>query len=68
MPAEEILTMRQVADEMKVHYETVRGWVQSGELVAIDIGRGYRISRTDLEDFKRRRRTDQRKHDEEEQG
>jgi excisionase family DNA binding protein len=68
VPAEEILTLRQVADEMKVHYETVRGWVQSGELVAIDIGRGYRISRADLEDFKRRRRTDQRKHGEEEQG
>lgn len=63
MSSEEILTMREVADEMKVHYETVRGWVQSGELVAIDIGRGYRISRTDLEDFKRRRRTDQKKHE-----
>lgn len=58
--SEEMLTIRQVADEMKVHYETVRGWIQSGELVAIDIGRGYRISRTDLEDFKRRRRTGQR--------
>ena len=61
--SEEMLTIRQVADELKVHYETVRGWIQSGELVALDIGRGYRISRIDLEDFKRRRRTDQKRHD-----
>jgi hypothetical protein len=46
-----------------VHYETVRGRVQLGELGAIDIGRGYCISYVDLEDFKRRRCTDQKKHD-----
>ena len=60
---EEMLTIKQVADELHVHYETVRGWIQSGELVALEIGRGYRISRTDLEDFKRRRRTDHRRQD-----
>jgi excisionase family DNA binding protein len=58
---EEMLTIKQVADEMKVHYETVRGWIQSGELIAVDIGRGYRISRTELENFKQRRRTDQKR-------
>jgi excisionase family DNA binding protein len=61
--SEEMLTIRQVADEMKVHYETVRGWIQTGELVAVDIGRVYRISRTELEEFKRRKRTDQRPTD-----
>ncbi len=57
---EEVLTVEEIATRLKVNPRTVRNWIASGELPAIDIGRGYRVSRADFEDFKRRRRTDQR--------
>lgn len=58
---DEMLSVEDVANELKVNPETVRVWIRSGELVALSIGRGYRISRTDLDDFIRRRRTDYKK-------
>jgi excisionase family DNA binding protein len=58
------LTVEQVAKELQVHTRSVYKWIQAGELPAMDLGSGgkhsYRISRSDLEDFKRRRRTDHR--------
>ena len=64
---EEVLTAEQVADELKVNTWRVYRWIQDGELLATDLGSparpNYRISRSDLEDFKRRRRTDQRLQD-----
>ena len=67
MQAEE-LTVEQVADELKVHPKRVYKWIQNGELAATDLGtrarHNYRVSRTDLNDFKRRRRTIQDEDDE----
>jgi len=64
---EEVLTAEQVADELKINIRRVYKWIQEGELLATDLGSSarpnYRISRADLEDFKRRRRTDQRLQD-----
>ena len=60
MPGEELLTVEEVASELRVSGKTVRQYIATGELVAIFVGKGYKISRADLEDFKRRRRTDQR--------
>ncbi|MGZ3628640.1 MAG: helix-turn-helix domain-containing protein [Ktedonobacteraceae bacterium] len=61
---DEVLTADQVADELKVNIRRVYKWIQEKELLATDLGSpsrpNYRISRSDLEDFKRRRRTDQR--------
>jgi excisionase family DNA binding protein len=61
---DEVLTAEQVANELKVNIRRVYKWIQDGELLATDLGSparpNYRISRSDLEDFKRRRRTDQR--------
>jgi excisionase family DNA binding protein len=66
---EEVLTAQQVADELKVHIGRVYKWIQDGELIATDLGtsarHNYRINRSDLEDFKRRRRTGQRVQDNE---
>jgi len=53
---EEVLTVEEIAKSLKVNPRTVRNWIASGELPAIDIGRGYRISRSDFEAFKERRR------------
>jgi excisionase family DNA binding protein len=63
MPGEELLTVEEVAKELRINAKTVRQYIASGELVALVVGKGYKISRDDLEDFKRRRRTDQRRQD-----
>jgi excisionase family DNA binding protein len=54
---EKLLTVAQVAEQLQVHPETVRVWIRSGELDAMDIGGEYRISRSDLNDFIQRRKT-----------
>lgn len=63
--SEEMLTVEEIAKELRVSPKTVRSWITSGELVALDIGREYRISRSNLEDFKQRRQTDRRKRTDE---
>jgi excisionase family DNA binding protein len=50
------LTVDDVAEELSVNPETVRTWIRSGELKAMDLGGGYRISRADLNDFLERRK------------
>ena len=54
----EWLTVEEVAKQLKVHIKTVRHWINTGELGAMDIGRGYRISKSDLQAFidKRKKR------------
>lgn len=56
-----MLSVAEVAEELGVNRETVRVWIRTGELVALSIGKGYRISRADLDEFIRRRRTDYQK-------
>jgi len=46
---------------LQVHVETVRVWIRRGDLIAINIGNEYRISRDDLHEFLQRRKTDKRK-------
>jgi excisionase family DNA binding protein len=58
---EEMLTTDEVAKILRVNVKTVRNWIASGELVAIDIGNEYRISRKNLNDFMQRRQTDKRR-------
>jgi excisionase family DNA binding protein len=64
---DKMLSVEDVADELGVNPETVRVWIRSGELVALSIGKGYRISRADLDDFIRRRRTDYRRRRDEDE-
>ena len=58
---DDILTTKQVAEELHVHERRVRRWIQNGELAAIDLGRDYRIYRRDLDDFIEKRRTKKEK-------
>ena len=58
---EEVLTVEEIAKQLKVSIKTVRHWINSGELIAVDLGRGYRVSRRNLNIFLRKRQTDQRK-------
>jgi excisionase family DNA binding protein len=64
---EKQLTVEEVAEELRVHPETVRQWIREGELDAFDTGRGYRISRKDLDDFIQRRKTGKRRKKPEEE-
>jgi excisionase family DNA binding protein len=46
MADDPLLTAEEVARKLHVHIETVRRWIRSGELRAIDLGgpAGYRIT------------------------
>ena len=55
---EDWFTTDEVAKELKVNVKTVRNWINSGELAAIDVGGEYRVYRKDYEDFINRRKID----------
>ena len=55
--ADQLLTVADVAGRIGAHEQTVRHWIKTGELKAARFGTriGYRIKRSDYEDFLRRR-------------
>jgi excisionase family DNA binding protein len=59
MPDDILLTVEDVAKRLGVHIDTIRRWIRSGELPAINLGgpAGYRIAQADLDKFIRGRRT-----------
>ena len=52
-----MLTVKEVAQELRVSERLVTKWITKGELPAIDLGKGYRIYRSDLDAFIEKRRT-----------
>jgi excisionase family DNA binding protein len=56
-------TVQGVADRLEVAEATVRQWIKFGALRAIDIGKGWRISNTDLAQFLKTRETAPRRQD-----
>jgi len=63
VPHDRYQTVQELADRLEVAEATVRQWIKSGELRAIDIGRGWRIADADLERFLKARETAPRKPD-----
>ncbi|MBA3826603.1 MAG: helix-turn-helix domain-containing protein [Ktedonobacterales bacterium] len=57
-----IYTVEEVARQLSVHADTVRGWIRSGELAAFDLGgrAGYRITQASLDEFVRKRQATKR--------
>jgi len=54
---DEMLTVQEIAQQMKVSERTVRNWIEKDGLVAFPIGkRGYRVARSDLNAFIERRK------------
>lgn len=51
MKADEILTVQEVADYLKVKAATVRRWIREGQLQAYRFGNTWRISSEHLEAF-----------------
>lgn len=44
-------SVEQVANRLGLHVRTVRGYIRSGRLKAVRIGKQYRIARADLEEL-----------------
>lgn len=57
MPQDRYQTVKEVSDRLEVAEATVRLWIKSGSLRAIDIGKGWRVADADLEAFLRARET-----------
>lgn len=49
--AEDLLTLQEAADELKVHYMTAYRWVRRGELPAFKAGGRLRVRRSELEAY-----------------
>jgi excisionase family DNA binding protein len=57
VPNERYQTVKEVADRLKVGEATVRHWIRTGDLRAVDIGKGWRIADMDLALFLVRHQT-----------
>ena len=52
-----MFTVAQVAERLQVGEQTVRRWIRDGDLGAVKLGRAFRVTETDLEEFIQSRRT-----------
>ena len=46
---EELLTIKEVADYLRLSKTTVWRWCKSGELPAFKVGRGWRVRKCDVD-------------------
>lgn len=56
--SEELLTLQEAADRLKVHYMTAYRWVRRGDLPAFKAGGRLRVRAEDIESFVTQRRVD----------
>lgn len=63
MPHDRYQTVQELAERLEVAEATVRQWIKSGKLRAIDIGKGWRVADSDLERFLKARETAPREMD-----
>jgi len=54
MPSE-YLTVREAASMLKMHWQTILNYIKSGELEAVKLKKGYRISHQSIETFAAKR-------------
>ena len=50
-------TVQEVADLLKLHWQSVLTYIKNGDLEAIKLGKGYRISQQALDSFIAKRTT-----------
>jgi excisionase family DNA binding protein len=48
---DDFLTVKEVADHLKLNQQTVRNWIDDHQLPAVRIGRRVRVRRADLEEM-----------------
>lgn len=58
-----LLSVDDVAKRLGVHRKTVLNWIHAGELAAFDLGKGYKMTESDLRDFMSRRRISPKQSD-----
>ena len=46
---DEFLTVKEIADRLKLNQQTVRNWIDQDKLPAVRIGRRVRVRRVDLD-------------------
>ena len=56
------MTVKDVSDLLQVGETTIRNWIHTGQLIAVDVGREWRIAPKDLEAFIEARRSSQPNH------
>ena len=54
-------TVAEVAEILKVHWQSIHNYIKRGELEAVRLGRGYRISEQALNDFIKSKTTRKKK-------
>ena len=57
MSDDELLTVNEVAELLKLNQQTVRNWIAAGDLPAVRIGRRVRVRASTIEDLVGRRLT-----------
>ena len=45
------LSVEDIANELSIHPDTVRGWIRAKQLKAFKFGRDYRVKREDYDKF-----------------
>ena len=48
---DDIMTIKEVAEKLKVSDRTVRNWIESGKLSAYRFGLQYRITKASFDEF-----------------
>ena len=57
-----VLTIKEIAEFLRVNERTVRRWINDGSLPALQLGREYRIDREDFRSFCDARKTGAERH------
>lgn len=47
----EVLTIKEIAEQLKVSERTVRNWIDKGDLIGYRLGGQYRVNTADLNTF-----------------
>ena len=53
----QFLTVDQVAETLQVHWQTILNYIKSGKLKAIKLGKGYRIEKSEFDNFLKNNKT-----------
>lgn len=53
----EYYTVEELAEKLQVHWQTILNYIRSGELEALRLGKGYRISKSSFDKFVSNRST-----------
>ena len=59
--AKEYYTVEELAEHLHVHWQTILNYIRSGELEAVRLGKGYRISKESFKKFIEKRSTGSKK-------